>query len=128
MLERAQEIWWLFALMQPLNGAVFALDGILIGAGDGRYLMWSMVAAFARLRGRAALAALAFDWGIVGVWAALFAADLVRLALMRRALPAPRAGSSRAGRELAQSQRYQRSQRIQALTRAASRFRKRLPW
>ena len=30
----AQEIWPLFALMQPANGAVFALDGILIGAGD----------------------------------------------------------------------------------------------
>ena len=46
VVERAQAIWWLFALMQPLNGAVFALDGILIGASDGRYLMWSMVAAF----------------------------------------------------------------------------------
>ena len=33
--------------MQPLNGAVFALDGILIGAGDARYLMWSMLAAMA---------------------------------------------------------------------------------
>ena len=46
MVERTQAIWFLFALMQPLNGAVFALDGILIGAGDGRFLMWSMVAAF----------------------------------------------------------------------------------
>ena len=46
VVDRAQAIWWLFALMQPLNGAVFALDGILIGASDGRYLMWSMVAAF----------------------------------------------------------------------------------
>ena len=33
--------------MQPLSGAVFALDGILIGAGDARYLMWSMLAAMA---------------------------------------------------------------------------------
>ena len=47
VVERTQEIWILFALMQPLNGAVFALDGILIGASDGRFLMWSMVAAFA---------------------------------------------------------------------------------
>ena len=36
MIEQVQEIWILFVLMQPLNGAVFALDGILIGAGDGR--------------------------------------------------------------------------------------------
>jgi putative MATE family efflux protein len=35
------------AAMQPLNGAVFALDGILIGAGDQRFLAWAMVAAAA---------------------------------------------------------------------------------
>ena len=40
VVARAREIWPLFALMQPLNGAVFALDGILIGAGDTRFLMW----------------------------------------------------------------------------------------
>ena len=47
VVEQTQAIWPLFVLMQPLNGAVFALDGILIGAGDGRFLMWSMVASFA---------------------------------------------------------------------------------
>ena len=31
--------------MQPANGAVFALDGILIGAGDTRFLMYGMLAA-----------------------------------------------------------------------------------
>jgi Na+-driven multidrug efflux pump len=81
VVERAQAIWLLFALMQPLNGAVFALDGILIGAGDGRYLMWSMVAAFVA-SAAVALAALAFDWGIVGVWGALVVLICVRLALM----------------------------------------------
>ena len=45
VVDRAQEIWPLFALMQPANGAVFALDGILIGAGDTRFLMWGMLAA-----------------------------------------------------------------------------------
>ena len=81
VVERAQAIWLLFALMQPLNGAVFALDGILIGAGDGRFLMWSMVFAFAT-SALASLAALAFDWGIVGVWSALFVLICVRLVLM----------------------------------------------
>jgi len=79
--ERVQAIWFLFALMQPLNGAVFALDGILIGAGDGRFLMWSMVVAFAA-SAAVALAALVLDWGIVGVWAALVILICVRLALM----------------------------------------------
>ncbi|MEJ7791644.1 MAG: MATE family efflux transporter [Gaiellaceae bacterium] len=81
VIERAQAIWFLFALMQPLNGAVFALDGILIGASDGPFLAWSMVAAFA-VSAAVALAALAFDWGIVGVWAALVVLIAVRLALM----------------------------------------------
>ncbi len=64
--------------MQPLNGAVFALDGILIGAGDARYLMWSMLAAMAAAV-VVALGALAYDWGIVGVWAALLVLICVRL-------------------------------------------------
>jgi putative MATE family efflux protein len=81
VLERAGAIWLLFALMQPLNGAVFALDGILIGAGDGPYLAWSMVAAFVVAAGLLVLA-YALDWGIVGVWSALVALIVVRLALM----------------------------------------------
>ncbi len=83
VLERVGAIWLLFALMQPLNGAVFALDGILIGASDGPYLAWSMVAAFAA-SATVALASVAFDWGIVGVWAALAVLILVRLLLMWR--------------------------------------------
>jgi len=29
------------AVVQPLAGVVFVLDGVLIGAGDGRYLAWA---------------------------------------------------------------------------------------
>ena len=53
VLAQCALLWPLFALMQPLNGIVFAIDGILIGASDGRYLALSMAAAFARLRRRA---------------------------------------------------------------------------
>jgi putative MATE family efflux protein len=67
VVERAQEIWWLFAALMPLNGAVFALDGILIGAGDTRFLMWGMLAA-AAVYVPVALLALDQGWGIVGVW------------------------------------------------------------
>ena len=81
MLERAEALWLLFALMQPLNGAVFALDGILIGASDGPFLAWSMVAAFV-VCATLSLAALASRLGVVGVWAALVALILVRLGLM----------------------------------------------
>ena len=46
VLAQCALLWPLFALMQPLNGVVFAIDGILIGASDGRYLALSMAAAF----------------------------------------------------------------------------------
>jgi putative MATE family efflux protein len=80
VIERAQEIWPLFALMQPVNGAVFALDGILIGAGDTRFLMFGMLAAALGVFVPVSLLSLALDWGIVGVWAGLVGLIAVRLA------------------------------------------------
>jgi putative MATE family efflux protein len=80
VVERAQEIWLLFALMQPMNGAVFALDGILIGAGDTRFLMWGMLLATLGVFVPITLASLAFDWGIVGVWCGLVGLIAARLA------------------------------------------------
>jgi len=77
VLDETALLWPLFALMQPLNGAVFALDGILIGAGDGPYLAGSMVIAFL-VCAAALLVALAGDWGIRGVWAALVLLIVVR--------------------------------------------------
>ena len=81
VLAQAARLWPLFALMQPLAGAVFALDGILIGASDTAYLMWSMLAASALFVAIAALA-LALEWGIVGVWAGLDVLIAARLALL----------------------------------------------
>jgi Na+-driven multidrug efflux pump len=81
VLDEAALLWPFFALMQPLNGAVFALDGILIGASDGPFLALSMVAAFAACAALL-LASLEADWGIRGVWAALLVLIVVRLALM----------------------------------------------
>jgi Na+-driven multidrug efflux pump len=57
---------------------VFALDGILIGAGDTRYLMWSMLVAGVGVYVPIALAALHFHWGIVGVWCGLIALLVAR--------------------------------------------------
>jgi MATE family, multidrug efflux pump len=81
VLVQAAKLWPFFALMQPLGGAVFALDGILIGASDTAYLMWSMLAASALF---IAVAALSFSlhWGIVGVWAGLDVLIAARLTLL----------------------------------------------
>jgi putative MATE family efflux protein len=79
--HEASALWPYFALMQPLGGAVFALDGILIGAGDTHYLMWSMLAASAVFITLAMLA-LELGWGIVGVWIALDVLIATRLAFL----------------------------------------------
>ena len=81
VLHQAALLWPFFALMQPLCGAVFALDGILIGASDTRFLMWSMLAASALFIG---LAALAYErgWGVVGVWVALDVLIVARLTML----------------------------------------------
>jgi putative MATE family efflux protein len=81
VLAECAALWPIFALMQPFNGAVFALDGILIGASDGPYIAGSMVAAFAACTVALGLAAEA-DWGVRGVWAALAVLIFVRLATM----------------------------------------------
>jgi putative MATE family efflux protein len=78
VIDRAHAIWPLFALMQPVNGAVFALDGILIGAGDTRFLMWSMLGCSLLVFMPIAFASLALELGIIGVWAGLVALIVAR--------------------------------------------------
>jgi putative MATE family efflux protein len=78
VIHNAHEIWPLFALMMPVNGAVFALDGILIGAGDTRFLMWGMLLA-AAVYIPLALLTLWEGWGILGIWWGLLALIAVRL-------------------------------------------------
>ena len=74
-------MWPYFCLLWPPAAIVFALDGILIGAGDTRYLALAMVVS-AAVYVPLAFAALAFDWGIVGVWCAVLALMGMRLATL----------------------------------------------
>ena len=74
---QAASAWPLFAVMQPVAAAVFALDGILIGAGDTRYLAGAMVVSLAVFV-PAALAA----GTLAGLWAALDVLMLARLATL----------------------------------------------
>ncbi|TML71904.1 MAG: MATE family efflux transporter [Actinobacteria bacterium] len=82
VIHQAKEVWPLFALMQPVAGAVFALDGILIGASDTSYLMWSMLAAAGLVYIPIALLSLALGWGIVGVWAGLVSLIFARFVFL----------------------------------------------
>jgi putative MATE family efflux protein len=80
VIARLHAIWPLFVAMQPAAAAVFALDGVLIGAGDTRYLAFAMVLASLGFYLPIALLSLRMDWGIVGVWSGLLALVAVRLA------------------------------------------------
>jgi putative MATE family efflux protein len=77
--NQAHVLWPWFVGMLPAAGVVFALDGVLIGAGDIAFLrtitIIAAVGAFAPLN----LAALHWHWGIGGVWAGLTAFIVVRL-------------------------------------------------
>jgi Na+-driven multidrug efflux pump len=64
--------------MQPVNGAVFVLDGVLMGAGDMRYLAVSMVAA-AVLFLIAAAVLIATGAGLGWLWTAILGLMLARL-------------------------------------------------
>jgi Na+-driven multidrug efflux pump len=79
VLDRARDLWPLFALMQPVGALVFALDGILLGAGDTRYLAWAMAFSAFGVFVPIALLALHFGWGVVGVWWGLDALMAARL-------------------------------------------------
>jgi putative MATE family efflux protein len=78
---RAQALvaWPWFVAMQPLGGVVFALDGVLIGAGDVRFLRnLTLVAALGFFLPGIWIAYLA-GLGLGGVWAALTLFIVVRL-------------------------------------------------
>ncbi|MGZ4595558.1 MAG: MATE family efflux transporter [Actinomycetes bacterium] len=66
------------ALAQPVCGVVFALDGVLIGAGDGRYLAWAGVVTLLAFLPLAAMV-LATDGGLVALWWAFDGFLLARL-------------------------------------------------
>lgn len=71
------------AVQQPINSIVFALDGILIGAGDLDYLAQTMVAAtaiFAALAVTVLLSGAGLGW----LWAALGAFMVLRAGFMWR--------------------------------------------
>jgi putative MATE family efflux protein len=72
------------AIWQPINGVVFVLDGVLIGAGDGPYLAVAGIIALV-LFAPLALSVQWFDRGIVALWWAFGGYMLLRfLTLMVR--------------------------------------------
>lgn len=76
----AGSLVWVGA-MQPVNGVSFALDGVLVGAGDQRFLAGAMVASLAVLLAGGAVITVA-GLPLWGLWAALGVFMLSRALLL----------------------------------------------
>jgi len=70
VIEQTLSVLFLLAIMQPLAGAAFALDGILIGAGDMRFLAYAMAANTAFFLGLLAIVQF-LGGGLTGLWISL---------------------------------------------------------
>jgi putative MATE family efflux protein len=66
------------ALSQPICGIVFVLDGVLMGAGDGPYLAWAMLATLAVFTPVAVLVPV-FGGGLTALWGAMTLMMTVRM-------------------------------------------------
>lgn len=71
--------WWFLVAQLPVAGVVFALDGVLLGAGDATFMrnatLISALVGFLPL----VWLSLAFGWGLLGIWAGLSTFMVLRL-------------------------------------------------
>jgi putative MATE family efflux protein len=74
--------WWFMVAQLPVAGIVFALDGVLLGAGDAKFMrnatLISALVGFLPL----IWLSLAFGWGLLGIWAGLSTFMVLRLAFV----------------------------------------------
>ncbi|MFJ3905166.1 MATE family efflux transporter [Streptomyces sp. NPDC090025] len=69
------------ALSQPISGVVFVLDGVLMGAGDGRYLAGAMLLTLA-VFAPVALLVPTLGGGLTALWGAMTLMMTVRMATL----------------------------------------------
>ncbi|MFL0171782.1 MATE family efflux transporter [Mycobacterium sp. SMC-13] len=71
--------WWFMVAQLPIAGVVFALDGVLLGAGDAKFMRNATL--ISGLVGFLPLIwlSLAFGWGLAGIWSGLSTFLVLRL-------------------------------------------------
>ncbi|OBK12844.1 MATE family efflux transporter [Mycobacterium asiaticum] len=71
--------WWFLVAQLPVAGIVFALDGVLLGAGDAAFMRTATVVS--ALIGFLPLIwlSLAYGWGLTGIWSGLSTFMVLRL-------------------------------------------------
>ena len=80
VLGALHSAWWVLVVMAVVGGVVFALDGVLLGAGDVAFLRTATIVALACGFIPGVLVAGVADLGLTGVWCGLLAFLLLRLA------------------------------------------------
>jgi putative MATE family efflux protein len=76
--------WWFLVAQLPIAGIVFALDGVLLGAGDAKFMrnatLVSALVGFLPL----IWLSLIFGWGLLGIWSGLTTFMVLRLVFVGR--------------------------------------------
>jgi putative MATE family efflux protein len=82
VLDEISVPWWFLVGQLTVAGIVFALDGVLLGAGDARFMrnatLCSALLGFLPL----IWLSLAFGWGLIGIWSGLSTFMVLRLAFV----------------------------------------------
>ncbi|HJG43827.1 MATE family efflux transporter [Corynebacterium phoceense] len=73
VLDAVARPWWVMVAMVIAGGVLFALDGVLLGAGDAAFLRTLTFASVILGYLPGVFLAYALDWGLTGVWAGLAA-------------------------------------------------------
>ncbi|MCW2559471.1 MAG: family efflux transporter [Mycobacterium sp.] len=71
--------WWFLVAQLPIAGIVFALDGVLLGAGDAKFMRNATLASALVGFLPPIWLSLAFGWGLAGIWAGLTTFMVLRL-------------------------------------------------
>jgi putative MATE family efflux protein len=71
--------WWFMVAQLPLAGVVFALDGVLLGAGDAAFMRTATVVSALIGFLPPIWLSLRFDWGLAGIWSGLSTFIALRL-------------------------------------------------
>jgi len=79
VLDAIDVPWWFLVAQLPIAGVVFALDGVLLGAGDAKFMRNATLAS--ALLGFLPLIwlSLVFGWGLLGIWSGLTTFMVLRL-------------------------------------------------
>ncbi|MBC2643828.1 MULTISPECIES: MATE family efflux transporter [unclassified Rhodococcus (in: high G+C Gram-positive bacteria)] len=79
VLDEMAVAWWFFVAIMPVAGVVFALDGVLLGAGDVAFLRNATLSC--ALVGFLPLIWLSMlrDWGLAGIWTGLTVFIVLRM-------------------------------------------------